>query len=163
VQAVEQVIWEDDVGDQQVNHDDGEIIIREIIYSPNGSNTMSARGASNCHLLPGEQHQPDPSPSPDMKVFKIFLEIYLDDFGPFRSVYHALGGVYITFGNMPLHLRQKVHHTYLLGFVPFGVSFQAFIAPIAQELQELQRGVRMEIDGEECWVVVGMYFYPWLI
>jgi hypothetical protein len=42
-------------------------------------------------------------PSSTMKVYKLFLDIYYDDFGTFRNVYHSLGGVYVQFGNIPAH------------------------------------------------------------
>jgi hypothetical protein len=93
-------------------------------------------------------------------VLKIFIDIYWDDFGPYRWVYHALGGVYVSIGNMPLRLRQKLRHIYLLGFVPFGTSFQDYISPVVDELATLQNGILWNINGELFWVVVGMYFYP---
>lgn len=159
VRTIAHGFMDDNTEDEYIDHGHGEFIIREIVYRPRGSIEASARRVADRHVLSAELYQPCPPPDPSIKVLKIFLDVYWDDFGPFRSVYHALGGVYVIFGNMPLKLRQKIKHNHLLGFVPFGVSFQAFIAPVAEELQKLQKGVLMEIDGKECWIVVGTYCY----
>ena len=79
----------------------------------------------------------------------------MDNFGTFRSVYHSLGGVYVVIGNQPLELRQKLRNIHLIGFVPFGATFEDFIQPIVAELLELERGVQWTIEGIPYWVVVG--------
>ena len=79
----------------------------------------------------------------------------MDRFGTFRSVYHSLGGVYLTIGNQPLELRQKLSNIHLIGFVPFGACFKDFIRPIVAELIELERGVQWIIGGVPYWVVIG--------
>ena len=35
-----------------------------------------------------------------LPIYKLFLDIYYDDFSTYRNVYHSLGGVYLQFGNM---------------------------------------------------------------
>jgi hypothetical protein len=134
-------------------------IIYEIIYYHQGRKKAVIRNACNRHLLPAELHRPDPPPSPEIPVLKVFIDIYYDDFGPYRWVYHALGGVYITIGNMPLCLRQKLRHVYLLGFIPFDVLFHDFILPLSEELAALQKGKLWYIEGKPHWVVIGTIFY----
>ncbi|GBB93816.1 hypothetical protein RclHR1_22360002 [Rhizophagus clarus] len=58
-------------------------------------------------------------PSSIMKVYKLFLDIYYDDFGIFRNIYYSLGGVYVQFGNMPAHQRKLLKNHFILRFVPF--------------------------------------------
>lgn len=134
-------------------------IIYEIVYYHRGKERIVMRNACDRHLLPAEVHRPDPPPSSEIPVLKIFIDIYYDDFGPYRWVYHALGGVYISIGNMPLCLREKLCHVYLLGFVPFGVSFRDFILPISEELVALQKGRLWEIEGKPHWVIIGTHHY----
>jgi hypothetical protein len=129
--------------------------IYEIIYHHRGKEKAAMRNAWNRHILPAELYRPDPPPSQEIPVLKVFVDIYYDNFGPYRWVYHALGGVYISIGNMPLCLRQKLRHVYLLGFVPFGVSFRDFIAPVSEELETLQKGVLWNIEGKPHWVIIG--------
>ncbi|GES95217.1 hypothetical protein GLOIN_2v1790377 [Rhizophagus clarus] len=58
-------------------------------------------------------------PSPTIPVYKLFLDIYYDDFGTFRNVYHSLGGVYVQFENMPACQKKllKNHFVLSLGVV----------------------------------------------
>jgi hypothetical protein len=50
-----------------------------------------------------------------MPVYKLFLDLYHDDFGTFRNVYYSLGGVYVQFGNMPAHQRKLIKNHFVLG------------------------------------------------
>jgi hypothetical protein len=45
---------------------------------------------------------------------------------------------------------------HLIGFVPFGVSFEDYVRPLVEELAELEHGVEWIIDGIRYWVVIGM-------
>ena len=69
----------------------------------------------------------------------------------------ALGGCYLSIGNLPLRLRQLLRNQMLLGFVPFGCTFEDFIAPFVHELSNLQNGEVWILNGEEYWVVAGKY------
>jgi hypothetical protein len=84
------------------------------------------------------------------------MDLYYDDFGTFRMVYHSLGGLYVQFGNMPLELRQQLKNHFLIGFVPFGGEFRHFIKPFIQDIKWLQSGIVMKIEEEEVWVTGGL-------
>jgi hypothetical protein len=88
-------------------------------------------------------------------IKKLFIDLYSDDFGPFRNVYHSIGGLYLQFGNLPLHYRQKLKNHFLLGFVPFAANITDCIQPFINDLQRLQDGVAMDVDGEQWWVTGG--------
>ncbi|GBC01149.1 hypothetical protein RclHR1_40880001, partial [Rhizophagus clarus] len=45
-------------------------------------------------------------PPSSLPVYKLFIDLYYDDFGTYRNVYHSLGGIYLQFGNMPSHERK---------------------------------------------------------
>ncbi|GBB99724.1 hypothetical protein RclHR1_36080002 [Rhizophagus clarus] len=76
-----------------------------------------------------------------MPVYKLFLDLYYDDFGTFRNVYHSLGGVYVQFGNMPTHQRKLIKNHFVLEFIPFGGNFDEFMLPFVSEMKELEKAV----------------------
>src|SRR6266516_678921 len=84
---------------------------------------------------PLQQHLP---------VIKIFLDLYVDDFGTYSNVYHSLGGVYLQFGNMPKSFRKLLKNHFLIGFVPFGASFEDFIKPVLRDIKKLEKGLIMK-------------------
>jgi hypothetical protein len=127
--------------------------IREIIYFWNSQ--WQTRSISLQHQHPSEYMQPLVYPD-NMPVKKFFIDLYHDDFGTFRNVYHSLGGIYIQFGNFPFSLRKQLKNHFPIGFVPFGGSFSDFIKPFVKELQELEKGVKMSSLGEEVWVIAGL-------
>ncbi|GES80434.1 hypothetical protein GLOIN_2v1790940 [Rhizophagus clarus] len=95
-------------------------------------------------------------PSPTIPVYKLFLDIYYDDFGTFRNVYHSLGGVYVQFGNMPARQRKLLKNHFVLGFVPFGGNFNEFMLPFISEMKEFEQGKLMEVNGQDAWVIAGL-------
>src|SRR5947208_7171762 len=90
------------------------------------------------HRLPCENITVSSLPQ-QLPILKIFLDIYLDDFGTYRNVYHSLGGVYLQFGNMPLSLRKQLKNHFLIGFVPFGANFDDFIKPVLQDIKKIRK------------------------
>ncbi|GES83653.1 hypothetical protein GLOIN_2v1790377 [Rhizophagus clarus] len=86
----------------------------------------------------------------------LFLDIYYDDFGTFRNVYHSLGGVYVQFGNMPARQRKLLKNHFVLGFVPFGGNFNEFMLPFISEMKEFKQGKLMEVNGQDAWVIAGL-------
>src|SRR6266542_2209863 len=58
-----------------------------------------------------------------MPVYKIFLDLYYNDFRTYRNVYHSLGDVYLQFENIPAHQRKLLKNYFVLGFVSFGGNF----------------------------------------
>jgi len=66
--------------------------IREIVYFSPNSRHPTIRSASHRRRLPSECHRPRPPPRDGMKHLKFFLDLFVDDFGPYRNVYHSLGG-----------------------------------------------------------------------
>jgi len=126
---------------------------QEIVY--NIDNRWKYRDISMRHRLPCENITVT-SPPQQLPILKIFLDIYLDDFGTYRNVYHSLGGVYLQFGNMPLSLRKQLKNHFLIGFVPFSASFEDFIKPILQDLKHLERGLILETVNGDTWVIGGL-------
>ncbi|GES76619.1 hypothetical protein GLOIN_2v1790940 [Rhizophagus clarus] len=95
-------------------------------------------------------------PSLTIPVYKLFLDIYYNDFGTFRNVYHLLGGVYVQFGNMPARQRKLFKNHFVLGFVPFGGNFNEFMLPFISEMKEFEQGKLMEVNGQDAWVIASL-------
>jgi hypothetical protein len=144
------VIWLEDT-DQIPRY---EKRISEILYKHNNHYTI--RPIEQRHRHPNEYITIGMPPSPNMKVFKFFIDLYYDDFGTFRTVYHSLGGLYVQFGNMTLKLRQQLKNHFLIGFVPFGGKFEDVIKPFIKDIKQLQHGIVMKIGEEEVWVTGGL-------
>ena len=81
-----------------------------------------------------------------MPVYKIFLDLYYNDFGIFRNVYHSLEKVYIQFGNILAYLCKLIKNHFILGFVPFGGNFNKFILPFIYEMKKFEQGKIMKIQ-----------------
>jgi len=54
---------------------------------------------------------------------------------------------------MPLSERIHLKNHFVLGFVPFGGSFDEFIKPFVIEMKNLEKGKVMSIQGNECIVI----------
>jgi hypothetical protein len=127
--------------------------VDEILYKFN--NRYMMRPIKFRHHHPSEYIKLHPSP-PGIQTLKIFIDLYFDDFGTFRTSYHSLGGLYVQFGNFPLKLRQQLKNHFLIGFVPFGGNFEDVIRPFINDLLILQKGLFMKIGNEEYWVSGGL-------
>ncbi|GET58590.1 hypothetical protein GLOIN_2v1790940 [Rhizophagus irregularis DAOM 181602=DAOM 197198] len=96
-------------------------------------------------------------PSSSMPIYKLFLDLYYDDFGTFRNVYHSLGGVYVQFGNMPAHQRKLIkNHFIVIGFISFGGKFDEFMIPFISEMKELENGKVMTVQGQDAWIIADL-------
>ncbi|CAB4440155.1 unnamed protein product [Rhizophagus irregularis] len=111
--------------------------ITEILYKHHAH--WHIRDATLSYQHPSEYVSVMQPPSSTMKVYKLFLDIYYDDFGTFRNVYYSLGGVYVQFGNMPAHQRKLLKNHFVLGFVPFGGNFNEFMLPFVSEMKEFEQ------------------------
>lgn len=132
------------------------LYIKEFLYKNNGY--WKLRDIILDYMHPGEYsilNLPPPQYN-NLRVLKLFIDIYYDDFGTYRNVYHSLGGVYIQLGNMPFDMRNHLRNHFVLGFVPFGGNFDDFIQPFISDMKQLERGVVMNIQGEDCWIIASI-------
>jgi hypothetical protein len=128
--------------------------VSEILYRNATTNRLQIRAVNLRHRHPSEYVvAPNPSPVGNMKVFKFMIDIYNDDFGTFRNVYHSLGGIYIQIGNMPFNLRKQLKNHFIVGFIPFGGHFDDVMRPLLQELRRLEKGIAMKMNDETVWVI----------
>jgi hypothetical protein len=146
-------VWLEDLP-QPTSYD---FCISEILYRDVASNRMQIRPINLRHRHPSEYIVvPNFPPHRNMKVFKFMIDIYNDDFGTYRNVYHSLGGVYIQIGNMPFQMRKQLKNHFVVGFVPFGGHFDDFMCPLIRELHELEKGVTMKMNDEDVWVIASV-------
>src|SRR5581483_9887252 len=93
---------------------------------------------------------------PNTPILKLMLDIYFDDFGTFRNVYHSLGGIYLQFCNMPFELRKQLKNHFVLSFVPFGGEFDDTMKPIINEIKALEKGTLISINGQDIWIIAAL-------
>jgi hypothetical protein len=85
--------------------DDADGYIDEILYKHNSR--WKFRSVLLDYKHPSEYAAIEPIQNNSLPVYKLFLDLYYDDFGTYRNVYHFLRGVYLQFGNLPFNLRKK--------------------------------------------------------
>jgi hypothetical protein len=152
--ASQEILFDDDNDDEYINNQN--YIIKEILYKkPGKEETWITRHINLRHFLPLEYIR-EPNNRKNLPIKKIFLDLYFDDFGTYRTVYHSLGGVYVQIGNMPFDLRKLLKNHFIIGFVPFGASFNEFIKPFIRDIQKLEKGIEMEINGEKYLIAGGL-------
>jgi len=138
---------------QHQNIPNNSLRITEIIYKSNAR--WHIRDAKFSYQHPSDYISIRQPPS-SIPIYKLFLDLYCDDFGTFRNVYHSLGSVYVQFGNMPTHQRKLIKNHFVLGFIPFGGSFDEFILPFISEMKEFEQGKLMKVNGQDAWVIAGL-------
>ncbi|CAG8848941.1 2590_t:CDS:2, partial [Gigaspora margarita] len=131
-----------------------DLSVNEVLYYFNGSWKCRPIKFRNRH--PSEYISTNSPPNSTMPVLKFFLDLYYDDFGTFRNVYHSLGGVYLQIGNMPHKLRKQLRNHFVIGFVPFGGSIQDFIKPFIEEVKKLEQGFVINLNEVDYWVTGGL-------
>ena len=142
-----EILYEDRISDEN------SIKIREILYKNNGH--WKLREVKYSYQHPSEFAALE-IPATNLPVYKLYIDLYYDDFGTFRNVYHTLGGVYIQFGNMTFAERKCLKNHFVLGFVPFGGCFDEFIKPFIEEMKELENGKIMTIQRNESLIIASL-------
>ncbi|PKC56328.1 hypothetical protein RhiirA1_402217 [Rhizophagus irregularis] len=132
------------------------LFIKEILYKNNGHWKLQDVALDYMHPCEYSALNSPPSPYNNLRILKIFIDIYYDDFGMYRNTYHSLGGVYIQLGNMPFEMRKHLRNHFILGFVPFGGCFEDFIRPFIKDMKQLEEGILMNVQGRDCWIVAGL-------
>jgi hypothetical protein len=132
---------------------EGSLQINEIVYKYQGH--WQIRKAELTYQHPSKYITINSPPS-NMPVYKLFIDLYYDDFGTYRNVYHSLGGVYLQFGNMPAHQRKLLKNHFVLGFVPFGGNFNEFLQPFISEMKKFEQGKVMIVNDQNAWVIASL-------
>ncbi|GES92053.1 hypothetical protein GLOIN_2v1790940 [Rhizophagus clarus] len=80
-------------------------------------------------------------PPSSMSVYKLFLNLYYDDFGTFRNVYHSLGWCLCTVWQHANTSKKTYQKTILfLGLFHLVANFDEFMLPFVSEMKELEKG-----------------------
>jgi hypothetical protein len=57
---------------------------------------------------------------------------------------------------MPFDLRKHLRNHFILGFVPFEWNFNDFIHPFIVNMKQLEKGILMNIQGQDCWIIASL-------
>ena len=124
-------------------------VIREILYKYQGH--WKLRNVTYSYKHPSE-FASIVEPETNIPIYKLYIDLYLDDFGTYRNTYHSLGGVYIQIGNLPFDKRKQLKNHFVIGFVPFGANFNEYIEPFIIEMKQLEKGKIMNLQGNKSLV-----------
>ena len=120
-----------------IGQEDTDRYIVKILYKHD--NQWKLRPASLNYKHPSEYVAIELFQDKDaLPVYKLFLDIYYDNFSTYRNVYHSFGDVYLQFGNMPFDIQRQLKNHFVLRFVPFGGNFDDFIKPFVEEMRQLK-------------------------
>ncbi|RGB33909.1 hypothetical protein C1646_668970 [Rhizophagus diaphanus] len=134
-------------------HNNSSVVIREILYKHQGH--WKIRNVTYSYRHPSE-FAPLEEPETNLPIYKLYIDLYFDDFGTFRNVYHSLSGVYIQIGNLPFDKRKQLKNHFVLEFIPFGGSFEEFIAPFVAEMKTLENRKIMDVQGTKSIVIASL-------
>lgn len=91
-----------------------------------------------------------------IKVLRVYVVFFFDDFAVYGKVYHKTGGGYITLGNLPRHLQNLMRNMQPVVLVPPGVSKEEALKPFKDGVRRLQQGYYDTINGERVFIVGGV-------
>jgi hypothetical protein len=143
-------VWLVDTDEPNYDYD---YIIDKIIYKVD--NTWTTRSIELRHRHPVEYIQIQKIPD-GLPVFKFFLDIYIDKFGPYHNAYHTIGGIYLQIRNMSQVMHQKLKNHFLLGFIPFGANCADVLKPLIADIKELENGFTIVANNEPVWITGGL-------
>ncbi|CAG8719298.1 34352_t:CDS:2, partial [Gigaspora margarita] len=109
------------------------LYIKEIVYKSNGYWKLRNINLDYLHLC---KYSTLIALSPKysyLQILKLFINVYCNDFGKYWNVYYFLDG-----------------------FVPFGESFNDFICPFVSDMKQLERGILINIQGSNYWVIASL-------
>ncbi|KAF0474142.1 serine/threonine protein kinase [Gigaspora margarita] len=95
-------------------------------------------------------------PTSSLQVYKLYIDIYYNNFSTFHNIYHLLGGVYIQIGNMRFDQRKQIKNHFVIGFVSFGSLFNEFISPFFTEIRHLKEEKIMDVQGTKSLVIASL-------
>jgi hypothetical protein len=144
------IVYNEDIANTNAT---SSIFIHEILYKH--QRHWKLRNVAYSYQHPSEFASLD-VPVTNLPIYKLYIDLYYDDFGTFRNVYHSLGGVYVQIGNLPFDQRKKLKNHFVLEFVPFGGSFNEFIGPFVDDMKKLEKGIIMNIQGNESFVIASL-------
>jgi len=83
--------------------------------------------------------------------------LFLDAFGLYHNMYRSIMGIYMQPANITGHERSRRRNVFAVTLGPFGAKFSDVIDALSH-LKELDRGMRMNINGKEVFVCGFTFF-----
>jgi hypothetical protein len=92
---------------------------------------------------------------PSIRVIRVAIGIYDDDFNAYRGVYHGIGGVYLGILNLDWYERTNLRNIHPIMFIPHAADRTEIYHQMEKELRVLEeKGLPMEVQGISCHVFV---------
>jgi hypothetical protein len=82
------------------------------------------------------------------------IQLFIDGFGVFRNTYRSLKGFYLTPACLPYSERRRERSIFTLTLGPHGADMTDIVKCFEAEIQDLEKGLRMKINGVETMVNV---------
>ena len=104
----------------------------------------------------GKKHlDPVRLPSPEVKILRLAIGIYDDDFNAYRGVYHGIGGVYLGVLNLGWHERESIRNIHPIMFIPHAAEREGIYQELENELRTLEEtGMRITVRDQDYHVFV---------
>ena len=93
-----------------------------------------------------------------MKIlnYYIILDIYLNNFETFQTLYYSLDSIYMQLTNTPFELWKQLKNYLIIKLVPFSGKFDDVMRSLLYKLRDLKKGIVMTIEEKNIWVVAGI-------
>ena len=82
------------------------------------------------------------------------IQLFINGFGVFRNTYRSLKGFYLTPACLPYLERRREKSIFTLTLGPHGAEMTDIVKCFEAEIQDLEKGVKMKINGIETMVNV---------
>ena len=83
-------------------------------------------------------------------LLRLFFIYFYDDFAPWTKRMGSIGGGYLTFGNLPRHLRNMLRNIVPIHFGPHGVPQRLISLPFEKQLKRYEEcKVEMTVGGQQ--------------
>jgi len=91
-----------------------------------------------------------------LPLVKLALEEYLDDFNALSKMHRPVGGSYGSLCNYDYDFRQSYASIFTFGYIPPDIYWKDFYVEILKQINELEKGMEVEVAGEKVLVAAGI-------
>ena len=91
-----------------------------------------------------------------MLIYKLFIDLYYDNFETFRNIYHLLKGVYIKFENMSTYQRKLIKNYFIFRFILFGDDFNKFLKLFISKMKKFEKEKIIKVNGQNTQIIISL-------
>jgi hypothetical protein len=85
---------------------------------------------------------------PHLRVLKLFLTVFVDDFGIYSKIYHKTNGRYVGFGNLPYHLQILMRNIIAMTMAPPDTPPEEAVEAFLCGVREMEKGYEVDLGSE---------------